>query len=226
VECIRENIKANQEAKRAQDDLKAQQQMADWAFLMVWVSGVTALVTATGVIYVAATLIQTRKGVGAAVDAVDVTRDIGQRQIRAYLLFSSIKIEGFRRGEIANVTFAIENYGQTPARINNMLYGTIVLDDPEYGKIRDLPVAGEGSTVIIGGGHRYTQDIRIPIPDNETAMREITSEAKFFVFFGYISYKDIFGITRRTLARGQLQGSMIEDGNGTFRVTTRHNRTT
>ena len=57
VECIRENIKANQETQRAKNDLKAQQQMADWAFLMVWVSGVTALITATGVIYVAANLV-------------------------------------------------------------------------------------------------------------------------------------------------------------------------
>lgn len=93
VDCIVGAIEAQRDHDRAEDDLQAQQQMADWAFLMVAVSAAQLLIAGYGVVYIIKTFSQTSDAVEAAQDAVRVTQDIGQRQLRAYIDITTAEIE-------------------------------------------------------------------------------------------------------------------------------------
>lgn len=113
--CIIESQKAEYEKKHTAADLRAQQEMAEWSALMVWV-------TAIGVIYLALTLDATREAVReakdatkAAQDAVAATMTVGKIQSRAYLLVERVQF-GFpdpQKG--GQIIAAIINRGQTPA---------------------------------------------------------------------------------------------------------------
>jgi len=60
VACLAQAMEVNQEAKRSAYDLKAQQEMAEWAFAMLLATLATIAVTIIGVIYVARTLALSR----------------------------------------------------------------------------------------------------------------------------------------------------------------------
>lgn len=61
------------------------------------------------------TLKATREAVRAADDAVDVTREMGQRQIRAYISIVYCKVQRHPDKGIATITITFANRGQTPA---------------------------------------------------------------------------------------------------------------
>lgn len=77
LQCVTENVDADGGDKQAEYDLKAQQDMAAWAFGMLIVTIWIAVITFIGVVFVAWTLFATRRM------AAD-TRDIGRDQSRAY----------------------------------------------------------------------------------------------------------------------------------------------
>ncbi|MEP2892441.1 hypothetical protein [Tateyamaria sp.] len=90
-ECMVQVIEANNEHERAEKDLVAQTEMALWALGMLVVSFLMLFVTGLGAWWVRSTLIETKNAVKAANDAVEVTRDIGNRQIRPYVYCSAIR---------------------------------------------------------------------------------------------------------------------------------------
>jgi hypothetical protein len=95
--CVAQSTQANYEHSSDYYDLKAQQDMAKWALLML-------VVTSVGVVYVALTL--------------NATTDIGHAQLRAYLGLTEVKLNVAFDGESYqfNRTIKIKNGGQTPAR--------------------------------------------------------------------------------------------------------------
>ncbi|KDA04063.1 hypothetical protein [Hyphomonas oceanitis] len=91
-------------------DLKAQQDMAKWALLML-------VVTAVGVVYIAITLKEAASATLAAQDAVRVTRQIGEAQTVAYPVSNRMTIELFREnGKHCGVLIISHwtNAGNTP----------------------------------------------------------------------------------------------------------------
>lgn len=119
--CIIERLDAQQEQNRAEHDLKAQQEMARWALLMLFV-------TTVGVIYIAQTLGATqltlkeaRAATKAAQDAVAATTETGRAQVRAYLSVRGGKFRVSERDEIRKKNeidgyFTVINVGNSPAR--------------------------------------------------------------------------------------------------------------
>lgn len=85
--CIEEQIKADRPTQRAEEDLYAQKQMAQWAFWMLVVAGavgvITITVTAIGVWYVAKTLEATRRGANYAKEMAVEARKTTDAAIRA-----------------------------------------------------------------------------------------------------------------------------------------------
>lgn len=63
------------------------------------------------------TLIATREAVKAADDAVEVTRDIGNKQLRAYLWIGVSEIMDVAAERRPRAQIGLKNYGQTPARV-------------------------------------------------------------------------------------------------------------
>ncbi len=109
---------------RSERDLEAQQEMARWALLMMIASFLSVGVTAVGVVFVKQTLDATRAAVNEAENAtaaarntINVTQDLGRRQLRAYI---DIKNGAFRVGPAGKgrlrVRVEFANFGQTPAR--------------------------------------------------------------------------------------------------------------
>ncbi len=66
IECIKEQIEAAEEYRRDEYDLSAQQDMADWARWMIWVSVGSVAVTTLGVFFVWQTLREAKSTTSAA----------------------------------------------------------------------------------------------------------------------------------------------------------------
>lgn len=113
---------------REEQDLYAQRQMAKWAFWMlvvtamgvavtglgVWLIGRTLKSTEDGLTIMRATLREAEQATDAAKGAVDVTRDIGRKQVRAYVSLESGSYSMDDKALRMNLTF--RNHGQSPAR--------------------------------------------------------------------------------------------------------------
>lgn len=125
-ECVIEASEAAQNQSESRQDLYAQQDMSRWAFWMMIISGFTFLVTGLGIVWIRDTLVETRKAVRSADDAVNVTREIGEKQVRAYLSIRDGKIVSKGENPKQNsFFFAAEwkNYGQSPAFIKEIRVG-------------------------------------------------------------------------------------------------------
>ncbi|MGB1236285.1 MAG: hypothetical protein ACPG5U_11190, partial [Planktomarina sp.] len=133
-------IEATNEHKRSEDDLNAQKNMARWALFMLLATIAMTLVTIFGVYYVWRTLA--------------VTREIGQKQTRAYLGISKID------RDIAQGLhfFHLDNSGQTPAydvQVGRYVFqGQSVDWDKVDNELRDDPrnVLNPGSGTILRVG--------------------------------------------------------------------------
>lgn len=108
VECIQEAIEAGREDQRANYDLNAQEDMARSGRWML-LTGIATVVTAVfGIHYVRETLAETRT-------IVDITRQIGEAQIRAYLSIKRVALGLDYDGTFVAGVIA-ENSGLSPAR--------------------------------------------------------------------------------------------------------------
>lgn len=84
-ECVAEAIRSAREQQRAEEDLDAQQQMAEWAKWMLIATVVMAAVTLFGVVFVWQTLVATQ-------DMARDARKIGEAQSRAYVDVASLTL--------------------------------------------------------------------------------------------------------------------------------------
>ncbi len=167
--CLGENITADGDAKQAEYDLKAQQDMAEWAFGMLivtcWLAGITLL----GVLFVwrtlsatKQTLIEAEKTTAAAVKTYETTRDIGEAQVRAYVYCENAAFE-ITKNEL-KVFVVIRNAGQSPA-INVSIEGGL-----------DMYILGghpERPNVIESREYSGNTDYLDPVPSNGTSNGEL-----------------------------------------------------
>lgn len=92
--CLVDSINSNKAAKRADYDLKAQQDMAEWAYILMWMSAGGLIVSMTGLMAIIYSLYQTKQAIIAAQDTVQVTREIGIAQTTAILDIVRIDVQG------------------------------------------------------------------------------------------------------------------------------------
>lgn len=142
--CQNEIIQTANENRTAQQDLEQQTEMARWAFWMMIASFSGVVITAVGVVYVRLTLDQTVAANKAAQAAVQVTRETGRDQARAYVEVSEVKFYwGNRHGSKPQFKIVISNHGQTPAKWFQIRQGYAVIEhagrkEPEH--FEDLPL--------------------------------------------------------------------------------------
>lgn len=116
VQCVTDSLSAFQQQTYAHEDVKAQQDMAIYSLLML-------IVSAAGVVFVARTLDATREALGeaekatsVAEDSVEVAREIGVAQTRAYITVKDMAIELFDTGTTDfRLILVLSNSGQSPA---------------------------------------------------------------------------------------------------------------
>ncbi|WP_349434302.1 hypothetical protein [Pararhizobium sp. A13] len=197
-ECIRGVIEATNEHERAENDLVAQSDMAWWTFWMTVVSAATLGITSIGIYYIRDTLVETRKAVKAADDAVIVTRDMAQMQMRAYMNTAHAWISFKENNEpVAHVS--IKNFGQTPA-MNVKSWIHIWIE--KYPLKGSLPFPKEGevdqSSSVISPGFHYNYHHPRTRGIDEEIMTEIRAGRAAIYVYGGITYDDVFGGNRKT----------------------------
>lgn len=117
-ECVNKSDEVNREAERAEQDLSAQREMAQWAKGMLWATLGMGMLTfgasVVGVRYVYLTLIATQ-------EMAQETKEIGSAQTRAHLMPVSFKLGHRRQGSDGRSSFyysiglSVKNVGSTPA---------------------------------------------------------------------------------------------------------------
>lgn len=135
AECIKEAIETSGEYQRAEKDLSAQQQMAEWAKWMLVMTVVMAAITMFGVVFVWQTLVATRAM------ALDAQR-IGEAQVRAYLTVgeAEVRLEVSRDRVKWRVDASFRNSGNSPASgINAKITHVLGQHVSAPIVIRDLP---------------------------------------------------------------------------------------
>ena len=194
--CIDEQMRAYDSEQKADADLRAQQDMALWAFWVVLMSGGTMLVTAVGIFYVRETLEATRLAVKSADEAVAETRRIGEAQVRAYLSYD-IDVTSIRSDEPWEIVVVLENVGQSPARNVRVGAAGALLDIESIKRpCADMVSFVDGAKlnpVTISVGKQETFPITAE-PINDIPLGDEGMDAKFVpVVYGIAFFEDVFG---------------------------------
>lgn len=123
IEALQPKPETADEYRRAEGDLKAQTEMADWARVMAYVTSASVIVSAFGVGLIILTLRQNRRsmriglaGVKRSGAAVRETKRIGEAQVRAYLSTDWIDIGIDATSHCVTVGASCSNSGNSPAR--------------------------------------------------------------------------------------------------------------
>lgn len=98
--------------------------MAEWAFAMFWASVAGVFATVVGIYYVAATLEESRKATGAAIQVIEMKR--------AWIVWEKMETKkylGRKEDPEAQDTYSFwvewKNYGGSPARLTDIVVGVI-----------------------------------------------------------------------------------------------------
>lgn len=123
VRCATKEIDTSHENQRAEYDLSAQQDMAEWAKWMLLAGLLTLIVTGIGVWFVRETLRATLKAVqdtSEATDAMVKQNKLTEESQRAWLIINDIKVLTVARkgdGIHVSLSWSVINTGQTPATL-------------------------------------------------------------------------------------------------------------
>lgn len=170
---------ATQAMKRATEDMRNY-------------SLVSTVLVGVGTVLLVVTLYYTRQANKAARDAVVVTREIGKRQLRAYLSFKDTKIHevGFDQYPIA--TIEVVNQGTTPIFITDNRSMIALHHFPNFGDIQ-YPDPDESARFVIAPGQKTT--MRPRLKDLITVDQSIgLGEGRYIIFVhGRIEFRDVFG---------------------------------
>lgn len=146
-----------------------------------------------------ATLWLTRQANRAAQNAVEVTREIGEAQIRAYVNISSVDATSIQVGTNIPIKVGVKNYGATPAR-EFAYVGKPHLVPPEKIEslgLPDLSYLSPGSD-LAPNDNAFLENTLIDVPLDDESIGLINEGTLKFVLVYYIKYKDIFDKQRIT----------------------------
>ncbi|WP_298330876.1 hypothetical protein [Asticcacaulis sp.] len=128
--------------KHTQTDLKAQQDVAEWAFLGVLISAAGLIVTAAGLFYVAESLRETRR-------SVDTSDKNSRNESRAYVYVDHAEFYwGGVIAEAPRIELTISNTGNTPTRnhkVRSEVFTTTMSESDFTGDVVEFVIEGEQS---------------------------------------------------------------------------------
>lgn len=215
-QCVRNSIEAIEAPWLSRRDLEAQELMARFTRIMGW-TGLIGLGIGSGSVYLIwRTLRETRR-------LANDTRDIGERQVRAYVDVENIAVNDLEIGKIPFVTFILKNSGASPAR--NLSVKTLMGTSPDPNRFKvyfgDI---SEGSRTQISATSAYDQVRRFSVPADEQSMKQIQSGNAELFIAGVVVYDDVFGVKRRTIFRSRLPLENIVGSKGILVTCNRNNR--
>jgi hypothetical protein len=200
-------------------DLDAQEQMAFWTQAMFWASAVAVVFTLAGLVLIAVTLHHTKRaadygkamvdearkttqaaleGTQAARDTVEVTREIGEAQARAYILPIDCRIVGFVVGNKPFAVVKFKNVGATPADKVTVL-GSIVCTVYPQEKSHFQPLTSNDKyTTLLSPGIPASTHIKRHIPLTTDEVANISEGKSALYIYVSIVFTDVFGRTNRS----------------------------
>lgn len=204
LECITKQVGTAREDERTEYDLQAQQDSADAAFWMAWISFATLTATLVALWFVKGTLDATREAVKDTSEATDAMRkanelaeDTAKRQLRAYVGVQSITIENVVMGLKPSAHIIAKNFGQTPADKFDLI-SYLALWPPDSENFLVVPSDAEHSYSTLAPGtvsNAYPKLAEVMTPELLTLYG---SGAVRIFAFGEIRYEDAFGDPRVT----------------------------
>lgn len=146
--CIYDIAEATNEHERAERDVVAQERMQLWALALLGVTAAGTLIALYGLILLRRTWTEAKAATKAAQEAVVVTREIGEAQVRAYLDVKLVNVARADTGIGWAFRVKIRNSGQSPAR--KIL---VTLDGSDTGSFDVI-------FPELGAGEKVTKNIR------------------------------------------------------------------
>jgi hypothetical protein len=123
-----------------------------------------------------------------------------RRQLRAYISVDTCPVKDANGNEIANQTgVSIHNVGQTPAHDLSSWLGIGLHEYPLRSPLRVLPETHQRIVSVLNPGDQKTQIVEWPTDRPDPAGVKAGTIAVYL--WGEVSYKDAFGIRRRTKFR-------------------------
>ncbi len=204
AECVIKIEQSERENHNTQKDIRAQRYMAVWGFVMAYAAIGTLGVATVGLVWIKATLDETREAVRAADDAVTVTREIGEAQTRAYLAVKSIRwLCKPGEADFIRAECVIENFGQTPAFKCWVEFQVTAVISP-VGKISfETAVSALQPVPKMPGGSNsvHVKGDEIPIRaecKTQLGILDLIKGRSAVIFLrGWATYEDIFGREHR-----------------------------
>jgi hypothetical protein len=210
-------MQASSEAKKTCDepgdetdkecqDLRAQQDMAKWARLMYFVSGLGVAVSTIVAGFVVATFKQTRRAAKAAEDSVRDARESAEKQLRAYLWREASPSNFFKRlDDRVTTAFSVKNSGQTPAHdvqcwCKFELIDAKILDAFHF---EEAPKELTSAKFVINPGSEHTFGAYRILTDYEWSFAYVGQSV--LVIWGEIRYMDVFKALQKTRFRLKLR---------------------
>lgn len=236
LQCVADKAKAARAEQRKQYDLEAQQDMALWAFGVLWISALIGIVSLT-VAWVVAwfvrdTLRETRRtAIAGIVSARAANKGLRQsdenakRQLRAYVCVTKGVVTQFGPDKTPGVIIQVKNTGQTPA-YDVMQWTCLDLDDFPRTKpfIDDWNWGSHKSTLGPGEGMSAIISLDEPLTQNHV---DVIREGNAAIWaFGELRYTDAFDVPHTTqfrlvyggnlgaLEKGKTKGAMANDADG------------
>lgn len=212
-DCFIEKIAASRNTQRSEQDLAAQQSMADWALWIVIVSAVQSILSLGGIVLLWQNLIQVHKSnesgetsANAAVDAANAAKKSAELQEesfrnleRPYLFIVIKETRRLHRpgNEIPHLKYTFSNYGKTPAILEHIFVELRPTAELQFinGMPRIPMNSGEAwYDVIAPGGTLSEVEPRILNVRNAVAGDAWTGkEAQRLALHGSVSYQDPSG---------------------------------
>ncbi|NDV87784.1 hypothetical protein GTW51_13845 [Aurantimonas aggregata] len=229
-ECAENAPEADRAERRAEEDLNAQREMADWAEGVLWATLASVGVTAVGIVFVWRSLNANTAAVDQARRANDIADQHSRADLRAWLI---VKINSigpiFRESDniFVSVDASIENTGRSPATDLCFYIDIVSLfnNDPKLG-----PRWFDGATTSrrTGGGNdalgpNEVRSIRVDCVVHE---KDFASAGEFLS----LKYKMFIGVVYRTIIPNHecftfkvlaIQGSTSIENGDPFHVEAR-----
>lgn len=201
----------NGERDGENQDARAAKSSATAAWVQAVFSGLGLVGLAATVGFANAAWLASRRAANAAEASNKLADDVHRRELRAYMLASEIRVEGFKPNSKPTFLFAPINYGQTPAhRVEQLSFVVRCLGDPEEKLVKFPEDRRINSRIVLGPG----QPSRCAAtPAVALTLREFDSflAGKWtLIYCGVIRYRDIYGTKRWTLFRAYLRPSDLD----------------
>lgn len=212
-----------------EQDLCEQRRMSQAAIDAVWWARAQTLLGIAGFVAIVTTLLFTAsatraasKAARAAQDSVRVASDTAERELRAYVSLSEVRIDNLNEGQPFKVTLKIKNVGQTPAKEFGAWAQVFYRPHSDDGKIQ-FTISGRRSVTEMGPVGEYSIPLRAQMLPQAINFSDIASGQMYVIVAGFYSYRDIFKRRRRGIFRYFVRYDHLEAGAGSLVSCNRHN---